>query len=114
MSLTATQIAQARLAVQDAMGTTVAVETWTGEGAYGPVYAASANKACNVDATRRLVRNGNGDEVISELTLHVRAADEAAFVPKTRVTIASRVSTVLAVSPKAYKGQVAYVKVACS
>ena len=114
MSLTASQVAQARLAVQDAMATTVAVETWTGEGAYGPVYAASANKTCNVDSTRRLVRNSDGEEVVSEFALHVAPADEAAFVPESRVTIASRVSTVLAVSPKQFRGQVVYVKVACS
>jgi hypothetical protein len=114
MSLTATQVAQARLSVAEDMGTTVAVETWTGEGSYGPVYAASVNKTCNVDSTRRLVRNANGEEVVSELTLHVAPADEAAFLPESRVTVAGRVSTVLAASPKQFKGQVVYVKVACS
>lgn len=114
MSLTATQVAQARLAVLDTMGTTVAVETWTGEGAYGPLYAASVNKTCNVDSTRRLVRNSGGEEVVSELTLQVAPADEASFVAESRVTIAGRVSTVLAASPKQFKGQVVYVKVACS
>jgi len=114
VSLTATQVAQARLAVADTMGTTVAVETWTGEGAYGPVYAAPVDKTCNVDTTRRLVRNSDGEEVVSELTLHIAPADEAAFAPESRVTIATRVSTVLGVSPKQFKGQVVYVKVACS
>ena len=114
MSLTATQVAQARLAVQDAMGTTVAVETWTGEGAYGPVYADPVDIVCNVDSTRRLVRNANGEEVVSEFTLQAKRADEATCAPESRVTIAGRVSTVLAVSPKQFRGQVVYVKVACT
>lgn len=114
MSLSATQVTQARLAAQDAMGTVVAVQTKTGEGGKGPVYAASVNVICNVDTTQQLVRNVNGEEVLSELTLHVRSTDEAKFTPGSRVTIASRKSTVLSVSPKAFKGQVVYVKVACS
>ena len=114
MSLTVTQVARARLAVQDSMGTVVAVETLTGEGAYGPVYGTSANVTCDINSTRRLVRNANGEEVVSEMTLTVAAADEAKFTPESRVTVASRVSTVLAVNPKSFKGQVVCVMVACS
>lgn len=114
MSLTATQVTQARLAVQDSMGTTVSVETWTGEGAYGAVYAASVDIVCNVDWTTRLVRNANGEEVVSEATLEVKHTDAATVVPESLVTIAGRVSTVLSVGPKQFKGQVLYVKVACS
>lgn len=114
MSLSTTQIAQLRVLLADMMGSTVAVETYSGDSAYGPIYAASANVTCDVDATRRLVRNSNGDEVISELTLRVNAADDAKFTPESRVTVSSRVSTVLAVSPQDYKGTIAYVEVACS
>lgn len=114
MSLTAAQVAQARLAVGSMMGIAIAVETYSGDSAYGPLYAISANVTGNVNSTRRLVRNSAGDEVVSEMTLEVPAADEAKFTSESRVTIAGRVSTVLAVSPKQYKGQVVYVKVACS
>ena len=114
MSLSTSQIAQLREQIEDTMGTTVAVETYSGESAYGPLYATSGNKTCDVDSTRRLVRGPDGSEVTSEFTLHVAAADEASFTPESRVTIATRVSTVLAVNPKAYKGQVVYVEVACS
>ncbi len=108
------QIAQARRAVSMSMGATIAVETYSGEGAYGPVYATSAAVTCNVDATRRLVRNANGDEVVSELTLQVAAVDEVKFTPQSRVTVGTRLSTVLAVSPKTFRAQVVYVEVACS
>ena len=114
MAVSAAQVAQMDRKLIAMMGTTVAVETYSGESAYGPIYATSVNVTCNVDTTRRLVRNANGDEVLSEFTIHVPAADEAKFTPESRVTIASKVSTVLAVSPKAYKGQVVYVKAACS
>jgi adenosyl cobinamide kinase/adenosyl cobinamide phosphate guanylyltransferase len=96
------------------MGTTVSVETWQGEGAYGAVYAAPVDIVCNVDSTTRLVRNANGEEVVSEVTLEVKYTDAAAFAPESRVTISGRVSTVLSASPKQFKGQVVYVKVSCT
>jgi len=114
MTISATQVTQMCTFGGTLMGDTVAVETYSGESAYGPIYAASANVTCNIDSTRRLVRNSEGMEVVSELTLHVASADEAKFTPESRVTIATRISTVLAVSPKAFKGQVVYVEVACS
>ena len=114
MSLTATQVAQARIVAQDAMSTVVSVETYAGGGAYGPIYATAVNVTCNVDTTRQLVRGVDGSEVTSERTLQVRAADEARFTPGSRVTVGGFASTVLSVSPKAYTGQVVYVEVACS
>jgi hypothetical protein len=96
------------------MGDTVAVETYSGDSAYGPLYGTSANVTCNVDSKRRLVRDSAGDEVVSEVTLQVASADETKFTPETRVTIAGRVSKVLAVNPRTYKGQVVYVEVNCA
>ena len=113
MSLTATQIAGLRWSVGDSMGDTVAVETYAGDSAYGPLYAASVNVVCNVQRTRQLVRNGNGEEVLSELTLQVASGDESKFTDESRVTIDGRASTVLLASPKTYKGQVVYVEVTC-
>ena len=114
MTVSASQIAQMQDAAEDMMGDTVAVETWTGMSAYGSIYGASANVTCNIDATRRLVRNAEGAEVVSEMTLHVKAADEAKFVLESRVTVATRISTVLTVSPQTFRGQVVLVKVALS
>jgi len=114
MSLTATQVAQTRVEVAKNMGTTVAVETFSGESGVGPIYAASANVTCGVSTTRRLVRNADGEEVVSERTLYVASTDEAKFTPNSRITIATLVSTVIAVSPKEYKGQVTHVEVACT
>jgi len=114
MSLTAAQIAQTRLAALDTMGAIVVVETYTGDSAYGPIYAAPVNVTCNVDTTRRLVRDVAGEEVVSEFTLHAPYSHEADFTPQSRITVAGRISTVLAVSPKQFKARVVYVKVACS
>ena len=114
MKLSALQAAEIEAHIGRAMQETVAVETYSGENAYGPVLATSVNKTCNVIAKRRLVRNPDGEEVVSEFTLHVDPDDETAFTPDSTVTIASRASTVLAVSPKSYNGQTVYVEVACS
>ena len=113
MSLSTTQVAQVRAALGDLMGATVAIETYSGESATGPLYAASANVTCNVHATRQLVRNADGDEVLSEFTIHVPAASVALFTPGSRVTVAGNTSEVLVVSPKTYTAQIAYVDVAC-
>ena len=113
MSLTAAQVAGLRWSIGDFMGDTVAVETYGGESAYGPLYAASVNVLCNVQRTRQLVRDGNGEEVLSELTLQVASEDEAKFTIESRVTIDGRASTVLLANPKTYKGQVVYVEVTC-
>lgn len=92
----------------------VAVETYAGTTAYGPSLAASVDVTCHVMRTRRLVRNADGVEVVSEVTLHAAAADEAKFTPESRLTIGTQVSTVLAVSPKTLRGEVVYVEVAGS
>lgn len=92
----------------------VSVETYSGDGAYGPIYAAAVTVPCKVSSTRQLVRNNVGDEVVSELTLYTDPADETKFTPESRVTFASRVSTVLATNPQARPGETVVVKVACS
>jgi hypothetical protein len=114
VSLSVAQVAQARISAEANMGTVVAVETYSGESAYGPLYGASASVTCAVDATRRLVRGADGVEVVSEFTLLVASCDEAKFTPESRVTIATRTSTVLSVSPRAFRGGTVYVEVACS
>jgi hypothetical protein len=92
----------------------VSVEPYAGQGAYGPVYTAPQTVSVALDHTRRLVRNSEGAEVVSEATLYVHPDDEARFPAQSRVTIAGRTSEVLATSPQTMRGQTVLVKVACS
>lgn len=103
----------------------VTVETYTGDGAYGPIFAAPVTVKVNVDQTRKLVRNPAGVEVVSEATLmvHPHPIDEATgllleaaalFAPESRVTIAGRISTVLIMKPNTIQGRIVYVSVAVS
>ena len=100
----------------------VAVETYTGESSYGPVFEAPVTVKVNVDQTRRLVRNTAGDEVVSEATLAVHPAPrdeatgaalaaEALFTPESRVTISGRLAKVIGVKPNTARGQTVFVKV---
>ena len=100
----------------------VVVETYSGEGAYGPNFDAPVTVKVNVDQTRRLVRNTAGDEVVSESTLAVHPAprDEttralldavALFTPETRVTISGRAAKVIGVKPNTMRGRTVYVSV---
>jgi len=114
VTVSASQVAQMRKDLADKMGDVVAVETFSGESAYGPIYGTSANVTCNANQTRTLVRGANGEEVLSELTLQVASTDEDKFAPETRVTFASRTSTVISVSRKTFRGLVAVVEVVCT
>jgi hypothetical protein len=78
------------------------------------VYAASTSVRCSIDATRRLVRTAEGEEVVSEATLAVHPNDEAAFLPESRVTIAGRASRVLAASPQTFRGGTVFLAVTCA
>jgi hypothetical protein len=100
----------------------VSVETYSGEGAYGPIFAASVTVKVNVDQTRRLVRNPAGDEVVSEATfaVHPQPRDEATgelldvatlFAPESAVTIAGRLAKVIGVKPNTMRGRIVYVSV---
>lgn len=114
MTVSTTQAAQMAAELAKLMATTVAVETYSGENGYGPSYATSANVTCYVVPTRRLVRNADGEEELSEVTIHVPPASESKFTPGSRVTIGGRVSTVIAAGLKTYCGCGVNVEVACS
>ncbi|MEN6426105.1 MAG: hypothetical protein ABFE13_12120 [Phycisphaerales bacterium] len=92
----------------------VTVATRTGDGAYEPLYADPVTVRCNVDNTRRLVRNANGDEAVSESTIMAHPEDAGLFTVESMVTIDGRASTVLAVNPQKFRSSVVLVKVACS
>ena len=100
----------------------VTVESYTGDGAYGPNFDAPVTVKVNVDQTRRLVRNSAGDEVVSEATLAVHPAprDEttralldamALFAPESAVTIAGRAAKVISVKPNTVRGRIVFLKV---
>ena len=91
---------------------TVAVETYSGESAYGPMYGPSVSVRCNIDPTRRLVRAAGGSEAVSEATLYVHPDDAASFTPQSRVTISGRTSWVLTLSEQSLRGYQVLAKVA--
>jgi hypothetical protein len=111
--MTATQIAQIRQQVELGMGTLVSIETYSGSGSVGPVYAASVDRYCGVAWTRQLVRGPDGSEEVSEFTITAAAADEALFEPESRITVAGRPSTVITANAVNFGGQVTHVEVAC-
>ena len=84
---------------------TVSVETLTGSGAYGDVWADGTDLACYVADVVKMVRNSQGDEVVSSATLY---ADPAAYpdatptagqcAPGSKVTVNGREALVLTVA----------------
>lgn len=108
---------------------TVTVATYEGDGAYGPINADPINVRVLLDVTRRMVRDTNGDEQVSEVTLtchpatrvvndsgqHIGTVDPVAvFTPESPVTINGRTSRVLAVKPAKVRSVVMAVEVTCA
>ena len=91
----------------------IAVEAYSGSGAYGPIYAGPVTVLGKVSYTRQLVRNADGEEVVSEVTAYVHPDDAAPFVPESRVTIDGRSTTVIAAGPQGRPGEAVQVKVTC-
>jgi hypothetical protein len=79
-------------------GESIVVEAFLGAGSFGPTYAAAVTVRALVERKRRLVRNGEGDEVISETT--VRARLGLVCPPQSRVALEDgTVSYVIASGP---------------
>lgn len=93
---------------------TVTVETYLGEGAYGPVYDSPVVVHWAYEAKRRLVRDANGDEAVSEGAGQAHPDDAARFTPESRLMIDGRYSTVLTTSTATYRGRPSYLTVTCS
>jgi hypothetical protein len=72
---------------------TFVVETFLGAGASGNVYAAAVTVPCFSDDARRLVRNKDGEQVISESILYTYLENAPLFTPGTRVTVLSDADT---------------------
>lgn len=113
-----------RSVLQDA----VQVRTRTGGGSYGDTLADRVAVPCLIDETRRMVRDGSGQQVVSEatLTLHPRsvatpdAGDPTTvnpmdvFTQGSEIEINGRASEVLAAKELKLRGQVYAVEVTCA
>lgn len=73
----------------------VSVETRTGQGAYGDVFATAAAVPCFISDQTRLVRNANAEEVVSSVTLYAALASVDQFTPGSRVAVNGRTAYVI-------------------
>lgn len=92
----------------------VEVRSFSGETAYGPSYADPVDVACNVDAKRRLVRSSDGEQVVSEVTLHAHPEAADLFTPESQVTVLGKETQVIDAKTHTLRGKAVYVEVACA
>jgi len=78
----------------------VTIEAYQGQTAVGPSYAAPVTVKCKINEGRRLVRDAQGRQVISEAQLLLPLA--TVIPAESRVTLNGRTTTVL--STKAWTG----------
>ncbi|MEV4245230.1 hypothetical protein AB0J63_17665 [Streptosporangium canum] len=71
----------------------VLVEPFEGEGPFGPEYGEAVTVRCFVDEKRRLVRNAEGSEVVSETTVYMPL--DTTCPTGSRVTANSRTTTAI-------------------
>lgn len=82
---------------------TVTVEPYEGVTPYGDAYGAGVEVECRVEDEIKLVRTASGEEVASATTIY---CDRSVNIPtESRVTIGSRVATVLTVADHDTAGQ---------
>lgn len=80
---------------------TVTVETLTGTDGYGreqfaaPVILTPPDTGCFVEQKRRMVRDKDGVQVVSETTVYTRPEQIDLFTPGSRVTIRTAVAHVI-------------------
>jgi hypothetical protein len=75
---------------------TATVETYLGTGIHGPTYAAAVTVACFVNDGHKLVRDGNGEQVVASTTLYAPLGAVETFAPQSRVTVNGRAAQVIA------------------
>lgn len=91
-------------AIDDFYVHTVTVETLTGTDGYGreifaaPVILTPPDTGVFVEQKRRMVRDANGAEVISETTVYGRPEAAGQFLPGSRVTYRGATSHVITTS----------------
>ena len=112
--LSPNQVSEAVFTIENMMGNTVSVETYVGDGAYGPVYSAPIDVTCGINMTHRLVQTANGEERVSIMVILARSEDAGYFTPESKVTYNGRASKVLETSLKTFKGSVVYAEAECS
>lgn len=81
--------------LEDFYDETVTVRTLTGGGAWGNTFTETAGVRCFLDATRAVVRDGQGVEVISETTLTGPPEYADLFTPGSEVVLPDRVAQVI-------------------
>lgn len=79
---------------EDMLVHTVTVRRYLGTGATGAVFAAADTLACFVEDSRRLVRDNDGNEVVSETTFYAMP-DTADIPPESEVDVNGRTTTVI-------------------
>ncbi|GAA3144941.1 hypothetical protein Ppa06_58230 [Planomonospora parontospora subsp. parontospora] len=72
---------------------TATIRPFLGDGAYGPVFGEEVTERCLADDERRLVRDADGTEVVSDLTLYMRPG--VVCPPGSEVTVNGRTTTVI-------------------
>jgi hypothetical protein len=77
---------------------TVSVETKLGAGAAGDVYAAPKTITGYLDGKTQIVRNTDGEQVVSQSMFYCSLADGVLFPPDSRVTAAGRKAQVIGVN----------------
>jgi hypothetical protein len=77
---------------------TVSVETKAGDGANGPVYVAAVTVPGFLDGKIQLVRNKDGEQVVSQSEFTCSVTDGAKFTPDSRVTANGRTAQVIGVN----------------
>lgn len=77
---------------------TISVETFQGTGAYGDVFNAPVSVKGFLSGSRKLVRDGSGQQVVAESSFYTEPTNAALFTPDSRVTADNAVSRVIAVS----------------
>lgn len=71
----------------------IAIEPYAGQGGNGPTYGPSVTVRCFRDDTRRLVRDGMGEQVVSETTVYCPLSTVAP--PLSRVSVNGRTAYVI-------------------
>ena len=73
------------------------VRTFDGSGPFGDTYADPVAVPCFIDPTRRLVRNAEGREVVSEATITGSVTHGHRFTPESTVTIDGQERTIITI-----------------
>lgn len=73
---------------------TSVIEPHEGDGAYGPIFGPAVSEPCLVDDERRMVRDAQGAEIVSNTTIIYRPGTRC---PEgSRITVNGRVVTAIA------------------